>query len=508
VHGPWLLGALIAISAIAAALVILWYRHGSEPRNAEVRDKAERGTKGIPEGAGAWRAVLERGDPKEAMEEAQREALRNPEAGGLLARTMLLELIGDRPAAYARAQALAERKEPPMLVAALTATTAEEHGDPDAGADALAAELRAAEPNGTDELLLHLTRATLYRIGDRFDLSRAEYQAILDHRPGFGPAVEPMVERLCFLGDPTSLAAAHKIVDAYVAASPDSDDLELRVAEVMMGERRYRDALDRLDKLDASGVKHDVEIQELRGDLRILLGDPDGAMGVYDGVDDPNRRAEYTAGALLHAGRYAEAASIYRDTIAAYPAKGKQSRLAKLVFDASVLALSTDDRELADAVAGALPDGKLEAPAVSARAFAQAVKARLRGKSFDATGFPMGERSPAFVLVDAWGRADAAHLAALRAATDPAHVVFGVVSTHVYPPLQYLRAQAEAAGGDRDAALAQLDLLLRPPHFDPTRGTVLVGAMTLRAKLLDAAGRPGEASAVRRELAKLMGHAP
>ena len=92
--------------------------------------------------------------------------------------------------------------------------------------------------------------------------------------------------------------------------------------------------------------------------------------------------------------------------------------------------------------------------------------------------------------------------------TDPAHVVFGVVATHVYPPLHYLRAQAEAAGGDRDAALAQLDLLLRPPHFDPTRGTVLVAAMTLRAKLLDAAGRPGEASAVRRELAKLTGHAP
>jgi serine/threonine-protein kinase len=506
VRGPWLIAGLITIAAIAVAIAIAWVRPGGDGEPRGKREQAPTVASGAPEGGGAWRAVLEKGDTKEAMEEAQREALRNPDAGGLLARTMLLELLGDRPAAYARAQALAERKEPPMLVAALAATTAEEHGDPDAGADALAAELRAAPPGGTDELLLHLVRATLYRIGDRFDLSRAEYQAILDHRPGFAPAVEPMVERLCFLGDAQSLAVAHAIVDAYVKASPDTDDLELRVAEVSIGERRYRDALDRLDKLDATGTKHDVEIEELRGDLHLLLGDPDGAISVYDGVDDPNRRAEYTAGALLHAARYAEAARVYRDTIASYPAKGKQSRLAKLVYDASILALATDDRELADAVAGALPDGKLEAPAASARAFAQAARARLRGKPLDATAFPKGAQSPAYVLADAWGRADAAHLDELREATDPAHVVFGVVSTHVYPPLQYLRAQAEAAAGNRDTALAQLDLLLRPPHFDPTRGTVLVGALTLRAKLLDDAGRAGEAAAVRRELAKLTAH--
>jgi len=497
VRGPWLIAALITITAIAVAIAIYATRPHGRAEPTKVPDIA------TPTSDGLWRDLLEKGMLSRAVEEAEREVLRAPDDGELLARTLLLELIGDRPAAYKRARANANRSSPPLLGAALAATTAMERGDAAEGADALAVSMRAAAPGSTDELLLHLARATLYRAGDRFELARVEYQAILDRRPAFAPAVEPMVERLCFLGDDQSLAIAHAIVDAYVASAPDSADLELRVAEVAMGERRYRDALDRLDRARANGAMRDVEIDELRGDLHVILGDVDGAIAAYDGVDDPNRRAEYVAGALLHANRVDEAARTLTDVIKAYPAKGKQSRLGKLVFDAALIALRTNDRALAGLAAGALPDGELEAPAASARAFARAVQARLGGGAIDASAFPLGARSPAFLLADAWGRADASRLAALRDATDPAHVVFGVVATHVYPPLELLRAQAEAAAGDRDAALATLDRLLRPSHYDPTRGTVFVDALTLRAQLLDAAGRRGEAAAVRRELAKL-----
>jgi hypothetical protein len=68
-----------------------------------------------------------------------------------------------------------------------------------------------------------------------------------------------------------------------------------------------------------------------------------------------------------------------------------------------------------------------------------------------------------------------------------------------------LRAEAEAAAGDVDAALAALDQILHPGHYDPTRGTIFARALALEVDLLTRAGRAGEAAAVAAELAQLTG---
>ncbi|MCE9573860.1 MAG: protein kinase [Deltaproteobacteria bacterium] len=454
--------------------------------------------------AAPWEAPLLAGNLAGALDAVERAALRRPGDPEVLARALLIELAVERRRAFARVSAAPVPADAPALLAAAhRAVSLVKDGDAAGGAAALGQVTIAATPGSADALLLRYARAILLRQGDRFDLARAEYAAILAARPGFAPAVEHAIESLILFGD---VPGARAILDGYVAAAPDSPDLELRTAEVEMAERKYRAALDRLERLAAADPRRDAEVDELRGDLDLLLGHVDDAIAAYQTVDDPGRRAEYIAGALLHGGRVAEARAMLRDAIRGYPADGKASRLGKLVLDAALLALVERDAELADLAAGALTARKeLEAPVASARAFAIAVVARLHDQPCDAAGFPLGDASPAFALVDSWDRVDAARAPALRRITDPANLHQGVVTSHVYPPLWFLRAQAEAAAGDVDAALAALDQVLRPAHYDPTRGTIIVRALGLRAELLTRAGRAGEAAAVKSELAKLTG---
>jgi eukaryotic-like serine/threonine-protein kinase len=499
VRGPWLLAGLMTIAAVAVAVAI-WATRRQPTTEGPGPAASGAPATGAADGDRGWAGALERGDLAGATDQARRAELRSPGDADLAARALLLELLTDRPGAYAHAAHLDRPGAPPRLAAALAATAAMKRGDPAAGADALGDLARAAAPGGPDELLLRYARATLYRHADRFDQARTEYDVILARRPGFQPAVEGMLERLILLGD---LDAARRVVDGYTAATPDSPDLELRTAELEMAEHRYHDAVARLDRIVAAGPERDPEIDELRGDLRVLLGDVDGAIAIYAQVDLPGRRAEYVAGALASAGRTREAGRVLHDAILRFPPGGKKSRLAKLVLDAALLALDQHDAALAALAAGALPAGELEAPAASARAFAAAVVARLAGAPVRPDDFPLGTASPAYVLADAWGRLDEARAAAVRAATAPAGYRLGVVATHVYPPLDLLRAEAEAGAGHDDDALTWLDEILRPRQYDPTRGTVLARALDLRARVLERDGRRGEAAAVRRELARL-----
>jgi serine/threonine-protein kinase len=454
--------------------------------------------------AAAWQAPFMKGDLAAALDAAERAALRRPGDLEVRARTLLIELAVERRRAFDRvAGAPLAADAPPLLAAAHRAVSLLKGGDAAGGAAALGEAMVAAAPGSADALLIRYARAILLRQGDRFDLARAEYAAILTARPGFAPAVEGALESLILFGD---VAGARKILDGYVAAAPDSPDLELRTAEVEMGERHYRAALDRLERVAAADPVRGVEVDELRGDLDLVLDRVEDAIAAYRTVDDPNRKAEYVAGALLHAGRVAEARATLVAAIRGFPAAAKASRLGKLVLDAALLALVTQDRDLAAIAAGALTARKeLEAPVASARAFATAVVARLADQPIDAAGFPLGDASPAFALVDAWGRADAARAPALRRITDPANLHQGVVTSHVYPPLWLLRAEAEAAAGDVDAALAALDQILHPGHYDPTRGTIFARALALEVDLLTRAGRAGEAAAVAAELAQLTG---
>jgi len=354
-----------------------------------------------------------------------------------------------------------------------------------------------------DELLARHARAELLRQGDRFDLARAEYGAVLARWPAFAPAVDGLQQRLIFLDE---LAEARRVVDRFAAHAPDGIVLDMIEIEMAIAERRYRDALDRVERLIANNPGREAETYQFRGDLRLLLGDVDGAIAAYDTIEDQPRRDEYVAGALLHAGRIAEARQRLGDAMAHYPASATTSRLSKLVVDAAVLALETGDRPLAEIAAAAFGDRReLEASALSARALARSAAVVLAGGTPRADELPLGEDSPAWVLVTTRGRSDADSRARLRRATEPAHMHFGVITTHVYPPLWLERAQQAAAAGAFDEAMEWVDRVVRPRHYDVTRGVVIGRALGLRADLLERQDRRGEAAAVRRELAQLRG---
>ncbi|MCB9561805.1 MAG: tetratricopeptide repeat protein [Kofleriaceae bacterium] len=277
----------------------------------------------------------------------------------------------------------------------------------------------------------------------------------------------------------------------------------------MSGERRYRDALARLERLVADDPGREAEAYQFRGDLRLLLGDPAGAIAAYEPIEERFKHDEYVASALAHAGRDAEAAALLSSALADFPHDGKISRLGKLIVDATLLALETGDASLVRRAAAAM-DGqdlaRVEAPVRSAVAFARGARDLLDGLPLRADAFPLGEASPMWTLLAVRGHDDPEALARVRAATAPEAMHFGVLPSHIYPALWLERARLEATLGGTDAALAWLDRVIRPRHFDASRGAVIGPALALEARVLDAAGRGGEAEAVRRELARL--HAP
>lgn len=392
---------------------------------------------------------------------------------------------------------------PPFTAAAMAAVRAMERGQPALGAEVLGAAAKAAPPGSIDDLILRQARATLWRLGDRFELARPEYVAILDRWPGFSPALEGLVERLLFLDE---IDEAQRRVDAYIAAAPSGTDTEMLEVELLFGQRKYRDALARIERRIAANPGRETEAFQFRGDLRLLLGDPTAAITAYDTIEDELKRAGYVAGALATQGRYPEARALLVDAMARYPKAGKLSRLAKLMTDATLLALETEDVALADAAVAAaqgLDLHDVDPTVQNAAAFARGARRRLAGEEITADDFPLGASSPIYVLLRARDASDTDALPLVRAATAPEAMHFGVIVSHVYPALWLERGRLELSAGDPEAALSWLDRVIRPRHYDSSRGAVIARALTLKAETLDALGRGGEADAVRRELSAL-----
>jgi serine/threonine protein kinase len=480
--------------AVAAVIAALWLTAGDRtdepPAAAKVADVRA-----------SWEVDLFRGDLDEAATAIERAARRQPDDVALVSRELLLLLLADRTRAYARLDALDNEKLPALGTSAMVAIRAMRRGVPLEGAAALEAPAKAAAAGSSDELMLRFARAEMLRQGDRFDLARAEYLAVLARWPAFAPAVEGLLQRLLVLDE---IDAARSVVDRFVAHAPDGPALHMVEIELAIGERRYRDALDGVERLIAANPGREAETYQYRGDLRLLLGDVDGAIAAYDAIDDQARRDEYVAGALLHAGRAAEARQRLLDAIAAYPAGAKPSRLGKMVVDAALLGLETGDRELAERGAQALAArDALEAQVQSARAFARAVATQLGGGAPLPDEMPLGEASPMWALLASFGKSDDDARRRVLAATAPEAMHFGVVVSHVYPVLWLERARLHAAAGELAEALAWTDRVVRPRHYDASRGIVIARALTLRADVLERLGRGGEAQAVRRELESL-----
>jgi len=451
-----------------------------------------------------WQRALVAGELDRATEEVHQEALRAPADLELAGRDLLLALLEDRNRAFAQVKVLeAATGVPPFTAAAMAAVRAMARGQPALGAEVLGATAKVVTPGSVDDLVLRQTRATLWRLGDRFDLARPEYVAILARWPGFSPALEGLVERLLFL-DEIDEAQGH--VEAYIAAAPTGTDTEMMEIELLFGQRRYRDALARIERRIAANPGRETEAFQFRGDLRLLLGDPTAAISAYDTIEDEFKRGGYVAGALATQGRYAEARALLVDAMARYPKAGKLSRLAKLMTDATLLALETGDAALADVAVAAttgLDLHDVDPTVQNAAAFALGAHRRLAGEEVRPDDFSLGAESPLYILLRARDASDTDAVALLRAATTPASMHFGVIVSHVYPALWLERGRLELSAGDPAAALDWLDRVIRPRHYDSSRGPLIARALTLKAATLAALSRPGEAAAIRRELSAL-----
>ena len=117
--------------------------------------------------------------------------------------------------------------------------------------------------------------------------------------------------------------------------------------------------------------------------------------------------------------------------------------------------------------------------------------------------FPLAENSPFYVLLTARDQPGQKAWPLLRTHTEPAGMHFSVVTTHVYPALWLERARAAMEAGDLADALTFTERILRPRHFDVSRGIVIRRAMALHARILRALQRKGEARAIESEMRKL-----
>jgi len=483
---------LLAIGlAIAALVAIAWgvvrWRQRAAPAGA------------IPGPLRAsWELDLERGDVVDAADGLARAVRRHPDDLALAGRDVALAIVADRGRAAARADALATRPELPALTrAAVAAAVAARRGQPVEAAAALAAPAAAVTPASIDELLLRFARAALLAEGDRADEARGEQAAILARWPAFAPAalalVDAQIER-------DQLDEARRVVDRFVTAAPDGPAVDRAEIELAIGERRYREAVDRLDRLAATGRGRDADASHLRGDLRLVLGDVDGALSAYDAIEDDGLRDERAAGALASAGRVAAARARLVSAMARPPAPGEPSHLDLLVVSAALLALESADAELAaraGAAIAASPD--LPPPLAAARDFALGAAAALGGTA--AAGAAVD--APLAVVLATRGRAGADALELLRRATAPAAIRSTALARRAYPALWLERARAAADAGQLDEALDAVDRVVQPRRIEPTRGPVLGRALALRADLLDRLHRGDEAAATRAQLEQL-----
>ena len=449
-----------------------------------------------PASGAAIESLLARGDIDGAAEVARVAALRAAGDWDVRARDLVLALAADRPRAYATAHALEHATTTPLLQALARAAIATEQGDAARGASLLAAE-RSARP---DDLPLRHLYATLLALADRFPEARAEWLAILDRWPGFVPAADGLVEPLLLLEEP---AEARRVVDR-VAAAADSKALDLLRIEVLIGERKARDALDRMGAMRAADPGRGNEFLELEGDARVLLWDLPRAIAAYDELGAGPRRDTYVFGALLHSGRTAEARALLAAAIDGFADGATEKRLSTLGTDACLLALETGDRALAeiaarklDSAAGKPTETRFQGVAALARATVHALGGPASGPE---TAPWLGPGTTYAALLGARKLHGDAALALLRPATAPEAMRFATISTHVYFTLWAERARAALEAGAPAEALVWADRVIRPRHYDASRGIVLRRTMELRAKALRASGRAGEADAVEREV--------
>ena len=440
--------------------------------------------------------LIRLGDLAGAERLLRRASLRAPDDMDIQGRYLLVALDPERQRAFEVARKLEARELPPTTRVIVDAVLAFEVGKPLAAVPAVD-RLLADQP---DNLLLRYLKAHLLRYGDRFLGARVEYLAILERWPAFSLAVDGLLQRLMFLD---RAKEAREVVERYIAHAPDSTNLDMLELELEIGERRYRQALQRIGKLFKQDRGRVAEFFQFQGDLEILVGNPKAAIAAYDKVGKGAKRDHYVFGALLHLGRDREARDLILATIENYPEDDKRSRLGKLSADAILLALEIGDGELARRVHAKLQrfdDGRVSQRYRAAQAFAGAVAATLAGESFEASDFPLGADSPFHVLLTARGkRADDA-LALLRTHTAPEGMHFSVVTTHIYMALWLEHARAALQAGALDEALAFNERVLMPRHYDASRGIVIRRAMTQHATILRALKRKGEARAIEAQM--------
>jgi tRNA A-37 threonylcarbamoyl transferase component Bud32/tetratricopeptide (TPR) repeat protein len=483
----------VAFGSLIVALLLLWALWPDKRHDTTAKADT----------AVTWRDQFLLGNVQGATDDARKDVLKHPDDLDLAGRDLLLALCEDRTRAYERLKELDGKQVPPFTAAAMAATRAMQSGQPEIGVDALGST--QVTPDSVDDLLVRYSRAYLLRQADHFDRAKTELSAILDRWPAFLGAIDLMLEPLLFRDE---IDEAQKRVDAFVANAPPGPAVDKLEIELMIGQRHYREALDRIEKMVAADPGRVDEIYQFRGDLRVVLGDVDGAINAYQPIEDRFKHDEYVAGALATAGRNPEARALLVAAMHDYPKDIKMSRLGKLMVDATLLALETHDADLASLAAAAVEGrdlDRLEATVQSARAFARGALAVLTGGTLDPTTFPLGAASPFYIDLLVHDRTDADALAIVRDATAVDHLHIGVVASHIYMGLWLERARLELVAGDANDALAWVDRILRPRHYDASRGMVAPRAYALDADILDKLGRRGEADAVRHEISQLQG---
>lgn len=455
--------------------------------------------KGLPGEVPEVEALVQTGQIDAAQEKLGRAALRAKHDLDVQARAALLQVLGKRDKAYKAAAQLAGKPLSPWAQAVVAGLLAMRDGEPLRQVQEVAAMCQA----WPDDAMLGYLHGRLLLEGDQFDQAKAIYLLLLDRWPAFEPAVDRLLEPLLLRDD---IEAAEQIVETYIAHAPDNAQLDVLEVELWIGQQRYADALSRIERDIAANPAREKAFWQMLGDVRCLLGDVPGAIAAYDRIDKRERRDNYVFGALLQAGRVDEAKALLLGAMAQYQdgQDARVSRLGSLGLDAALLALEIGDAALAQTAADRLRDvqsAALEMRFASNRAFCQATAEHLAGQTPDLAA--IGDEShPLRVLLAA--RVDPASAAAkLSAACAPAEMRRdGTVSMHAMPVLWADCGRALLQTGQPAQALPWLERVLRPRHFELTRGLVVRRALNDKAAALRALGRAGEAAAVERQLAQ------